>query len=88
MRGIDGTYAWRYVREPLDWRGKSKNGVWLKAHWPADSFLQRRDYLRDAVEWFVLTEHPQQPKQCEEARKRMMLYLEERATADEVESNL
>ena len=65
-----------------------KDGVWLKAHWRADSFLQRRDYLRDAVEWFVLTEHPQQPKQCEEARKKMMLYLEERATADEVESNL
>ena len=26
MRGRDGTYAWRYVRKPLDWRGKSKMG--------------------------------------------------------------
>ena len=27
-----------------------KNGVCLKAHWPADSFLQRRDCLRDAAQ--------------------------------------
>ena len=40
------------------------------------------------MEWFVLTEHPQQPIQREEAKKKMMLYLEERATSDEVESNL
>ena len=39
------------------------------------------------MEWFVLSEHPQQPKECEAANEQLLLHLEERATADEVESN-